>query len=310
MTVVPTTTIADHFVVHGCPNWVDLHTPKIDESKAFYGALLGWSFGRRFSLDPDVNGFDEDGEYWEEVRVTTMARSHGRPTAELVEPRDPFADMTLSSRWSIHLCVIDIAAALRRVEAAGGTVLRSPQDRGSMATVATVLDPNDALICLWQPRDQAGNPFAGKTGSLAWVELETPDLDAAESFYGKVFDWVPDSIETEEAAGAGGPEVTNGSETTKGDADEYRVFTTSVGPVAGAIKPTVEEIPASWCPVFSVDDVVAATDKATDLGGVVMTDPYDVPIGRQSVIVDPGGAVFALVGPRPLSSHPHLRLDW
>ena len=303
MTVVPTTTTADHFVVHGCPNWVDLHTPDVAKAKAFYGALLGWTFGHRFSLDPDVNGFDEDGEYWEEVRVTTMARCHGRPTAEFIAPREPFADMTYSSRWSVHLCVVDITAALRRVEAAGGTVLRSPQDRGSMATVATVLDPNDALVCLWQPRDQAGNPFAGETGSLAWVELETPDLDAAQSFYGKVFDWVPDSIDGDEALESDEPVPGAGD-------DEYRVFTTSVGPVAGAIRPTVEEIPASWCPAFSVDDVVAVTAKATELGGVVMTEPYDVPIGRQSVIVDPGGAVFALVGPRAASSHPHLQLDW
>jgi len=213
--------------------------------------------------------------------------------------------MTLSSRWFTNLCVIDILATLRRVEAAGGTVLRSPHARGSMATVATILDPNDALICLWQPRDQAGNPFAGTAGSLAWIELETPDLDAAQSFYGKVFDWVLDSPD--------GDESDEASEAARGISaadSEYRVFTTSVGPVAGAIKPTVDEIPASWCPAFSVDDVVAATRSATDLGGVVMTDPYDVPIGRQSVIIDPEGAVFALVGPRAEPSHPHLQLDW
>ncbi|MDH3303543.1 MAG: VOC family protein [Acidimicrobiia bacterium] len=305
MTVVPTTTIADHFVVHGCPNWVDLHTPNVEKSKAFYGALLGWSFNSRYSFDPDVGGVDPDGEPWEAVRVTTMARCHDRPTAELVEIQEPFVDMALSSRWCTHLCVIDIVAALRRVEAAGGTVLQSPRERGSMATVATILDPNDALVCLWQPRDEAGNPFAGTSGSLAWIELETPDLDAAQSFYGKVFDWVP---ETPDHADDGGDADSPGGASAAGT--EYRVFTTSVGPVAGAIKPTVDEIPASWCPAFTVDDVIAATRKATDLGGVVMTEPYDVPIGRQSVIVDPEGAVFALVGPRAEPSHPHVLFDW
>ncbi len=305
MTVVPTATIADHFVVHGCPNWVDLHTPNIEKSKAFYSSLLGWSFSSRFSIDPDVNGVDEHGEPWDGVRVSTMALCHDRPTAELIEPEEPFVDMTVSSRWQTHLCVVDVHAALRRVEAAGGTVLRSPQPRGSMATVATILDPNDALISLWQPRDQAGNPFAETSGSLAWIELETPDLDAAQSFYGKVFDWVPDSLDTEADEGpAESIDVAAAVET------EYRVFTTSVGPVAGAIKPTVDEIPASWCPAFSVDDVVAATGRATELGGVVMTDPYDIPIGRQSVIIDPEGAVFALVGPLAAPSHPHLQFDW
>ncbi len=297
MTVVPTTTIADHFVVHGCPNWVDLHTPDVEKSTAFYGALLGWSFSSRYSLDPQINGIDDDGEYWERVNVTAMASCHGRPTAEFVEPDEPFVDMNISSRWSVYLCVVDIAATLKRAEAAGATILRSPQARGSMATVATILDPNDALICLWQPRDQAGNPFAEMAGSLAWVELECPDLDAAQAFYGKVFDWV-----------LGPSDLVSGTESAY--ELEYRVFNTSVGPVAGAIKPTVDEIPASWCPAFSVDDVVAATKNAIDLGGVVMTDPYDAPIGRQSVIVDPQGAVFALVGPHRESTHPHLQFDW
>ncbi len=303
MTVAPTTTIADHFVVHGCPNWVDLHTPDVKESRAFYGALLGWSFSTRYSLDPDVNVVDENGDYWEQVKVTTMARCHGRPTAELVEPEQPFADMTLASRWYTHLCVVDITATLRRVEAAGGTVLRGPRARGSMATVATILDPNDALVCLWQPRDQAGNPFAQTSGSLAWIELESPDLDAAQAFYGTVFDWVPGALPVD-----GADEADAAADTPTPD-NGYRVFNTSVGPVAGAIKPTVEEIPASWCPAFAVDDVLASTRHAIDLGGVVMTDPYDVPIGRQSVILDPQGAVFALVGPR-VPSHPHLQLDW
>ncbi len=314
MTVVPTTTVADHFVVHGCPNWVDLHTPDLEKSKAFYGAVLGWSYSSRFSLDPDMTGIDDEGEPWEGVRVTTLARCQGRPTAELFETTEPFVDVTLSSQWFTHLCVVDIMAALRRVEAAGGTVLRSPRERGSMATVATILDPNDALIGLWQPRDQAGNPFARTSGSLAWIELESPDLDAAQSFYGQVFDWVPAPLAAEPAgdvADAAHADATGtaGSEAATGDG-EYRVFTTSVGPVAGAIKPTVDEIPASWCPLFSVDDVAEATRKATELGAVVMTEPYDVPIGRQSVVIDPEGAVFALVGPRPEPSHPHLQLDW
>lgn len=304
MTVVPTATLADHFVVHGCPNWVDLHTPDAAKSKAFYGSLLGWTFSSRFSLDPELSGLDADGEPWDAVRVTALARCHDRPTAELIEPQEPFADMAVSSRWSTHLCVIDILAALRRVEAAGGTVLRSPRPRGSMATVASVLDPNDALICLWQPRDQAGNPFARRSGSLAWIELETTDLDLAQSFYGKVFDWVPGSLDGVEAG-----DVAPAADASTTDTD-YRVFTTSIGPVAGAMKPAVDEIPASWCPAFSVDDVVAATRRATDLGGVIMTDPYDVPIGRQSVIIDPQGAVFALVGPRAEPSHPHLQFDW
>jgi predicted enzyme related to lactoylglutathione lyase len=55
-----------------------------------------------------------------------------------------------------------------------------------------------------------------------------------------------------------------------------------------------------------VDDVDAMTLSAARLGAVVMTEPYDLPIGRQSVIIDPGGAVFAMLGPRHHARRCHL----
>ena len=283
MNVVSTATSANHFVIHGSPNWIDLHTPDSAASSAFYRTLFGWTFRRRFSLDPDIVTADQRGGLWEQARVTLMAECGGRPVGEIIERDEVFTGFGLPSRWYPHIHVVDLSATLRRVESAGGIVLQSPTDRGSLATVATVMDPGDALISLWQPRDHSGARYSTVPGGLAWFELESPDLDQSRQFYRSVFDWVVD----DDASISG----SNG-------APGYTVFRTSVGPVAGATVSAVDQLPASWCPSFHVLDVDAATREATKVGAVAMTDPYDLPVGRQSVLVDPEGAIFGLVGPR------------
>jgi predicted enzyme related to lactoylglutathione lyase len=52
------------------------------------------------------------------------------------------------------------------------------------------------------------------------------------------------------------------------------------------------ETPAHWGIVFAVDDVSAAATRTRELGGEVLTDPYDAPWVRQTVLRDPQGAVF------------------
>ncbi len=277
MNVVSTATNTNHFVIHGSPNWIDLHTSDAVASRTFYGSLFDWTFRTRFSLDPDIVFADDDGETWEQVRVSLMAECNGRALGELMERDEVFTSLGLPSRWCPHINVVDLQATLRRIEAAGGTVLRSPKPRGSLATVATVMDPGDALISLWQPRDHSGTRYSSNPGRLAWFELETPDLERARHFYRSVFDWVVDDGTSD---------------------DDYTVFSTTVGPVAGAFTSAMDQLPGSWCPAFFVDDVDAWTRKSTELGAVVMTEPYDLPVGRQSVVIDPQGAVFALVGYR------------
>ena len=48
----------------------------------------------------------------------------------------------------------------------------------------------------------------------------------------------------------------------------------------------------------------AATRLAVDAGGVVMTEAVETPRGRQSVVVDPTGAVFGLLGPATQGPRP------
>jgi predicted enzyme related to lactoylglutathione lyase len=145
--------------------------------------------------------------------------------------------------------------------------------------VATILDPSDAVVRLWDQPAGAERPRPDAAGAPAWFELETNDVDGARKFYGELFGW--DAGEVDDPTGS----------------DPYVVFTCEGVPVAGAVWSPLADVPASWCTAFAVDDTDEATRRATEAGGVVLTDPTEMVRGRQSVVVDPTGAVFALLGP-------------
>ncbi len=279
MTIV-SPTASSQFLVHGSPNWVDLETPEVSRSRAFYRDLFGWRFRDRFSIRA-TSGADQPD--WEETQTTSMAVLEGQPSAEIHERDGRFHDMKLPAKWEPFVHVVDLEATLRRVELVGGQVLTGPTERGSMATVATIADPFDAVLSLWQPRDSSGSSNLHSVGSLTWLDLETPDLEGAARFYRSVFDWTV----TEQPVGM----------RADGTFDSYLVFGTALGPVGGAVRSAIADIPASWCPSFSVIDTDVMAHAATRFGGVVMSEPYDLPVGRQAVVVDPDGAVFSLLGP-------------
>jgi predicted enzyme related to lactoylglutathione lyase len=271
---------------HGVPNWIDLHTTRIDEARVFYEALLGWTFRNRFTLTAVPNG--SDGSAGKGIALgsepaTVMALSNDRPIAELVERNGPLDEMAPVSTWFPYVYVDDLTATLELVEPAGGLILNPPAKRGAMANVATILDPNDALLCLWQPLQHAEVASLHQPGSLTWIELETSDVDSAKKFYGELFGWDAGEV------------VLDGHDYQGG---VYTVFTRHGEPVAGAVETAMTGIPASWCPSFAVTDVDAATAVSARNGGVLMAEPVDIPVGRQAIIVDPTGAAFSVLGPK------------
>jgi predicted enzyme related to lactoylglutathione lyase len=51
-----------------------------------------------------------------------------------------------------------------------------------------------------------------------------------------------------------------------------------------------------WSVDFWVDDVDATAGRAAQLGGEVVTPPYDIPVAalRQAILADPQGAAFSV----------------
>jgi predicted enzyme related to lactoylglutathione lyase len=116
-------------------------------------------------------------------------------------------------------------------------------------------------------------------GKIVFEELVTPDLAQAERFYGGLFGWT-----FQESDAAGG---------------RYAEALLDGRPVAGILQRT----PASgaqkqpwWLSYLSVPDVDAASKAAVANGAKTLFEPHSFPDrGREAVLRDPQGAVFALL---------------
>jgi uncharacterized protein len=117
-------------------------------------------------------------------------------------------------------------------------------------------------------------------GVPCWIDLATPDQDAAAEFYGALFGW--SVVEDENAEQTGG----------------YRVATLRDKAIGGVMKLTQEGQPPAWSTYICVEDVDATVAKAKQAGGSVMVEAMDVlDYGRMAYLVDPTGAVLGLWQP-------------
>jgi uncharacterized protein len=116
-------------------------------------------------------------------------------------------------------------------------------------------------------------------GTPSWVDLATPDLPAAVSFYRDLFEWDPDDQ---------GPE-----------AGGYTIFRMGGEPISGAGPVMMEGQPTAWTTYVSVADADAAVAKAKEAGATVFLEPMDVmDVGRMAVFADPTGAAIAVWQPK------------
>jgi len=118
-------------------------------------------------------------------------------------------------------------------------------------------------------------------GTPSWVELSSPDTDAAAAFYGDLMGW--------SATEAGPVEETGG----------YRMFQQGDQRVAGLMGHMQEGQPTVWATYVSVADADDTAAKVKDAGGNVMVEPMDVmDIGRMAFFGDPTGAAFGIWQPK------------
>jgi hypothetical protein len=121
-------------------------------------------------------------------------------------------------------------------------------------------------------------------GTFSWVDLSTPDLEAATAFYEGLLGWSHNDVDT-------------------GDGGIYRMFQLGGKDVAAGSGQREEErsqgVPAHWNNYVTVESADATAERAGRLGGNVMMQPFDVlEAGRMSVIADPAGAVLCVWEPR------------
>ena len=112
-----------------------------DAAKAFYDAVVGWSFG---DAAPEYNGYrminTSDGGFAGGVLpITADMQQHGARPA-----------------WLGYLNVGDVDKTVASVEAAGGKVWMAPTDIPNVGRVALVTDPQAAPFYVMKPIPPAG----------------------------------------------------------------------------------------------------------------------------------------------------------
>ena len=243
----------------GTPNWVDVSSGDLPVTVAFYQALFGW--------DAADQG-EEAGHY-------TMFEIDGKPVAAA----GPKMSDDGPPSWTTYISVTDVDATAAAITANGGTVIVPPMDVMDVGRMACAFDPGGTFFSVWQPKLHIGAVVVNEPNTWCWNELTCRGADELLEFYCAVFGW---TIHKNEGQGF-----------------VYREIMVDGRSVAGCMEMEGDqwpaELPNHWMSYFAVADCDATAARAAELGGTVHVPPFDIPMGRISVLTDPTGAVFSII---------------
>lgn len=243
----------------GTPCWVELGSSDLDAGVPFYEGLFGWNVAESM---PDTGGY-------------RLAMLRDRPVAGL----SPLMSDQQPVAWTTYVSTDAADGVAEKVKANGGQVVAEPMDVMELGRMTVFLDPQGAALGAWQPIQFPGAGIVNEPGAFTWNELLTRDIGAAHAFYPAALGWTADE---QDFLGM-----------------KYTLWKVGDDMVAGGMPMGDEfpaEVPSYWAVYFAVDDTDATAQRATELGGTVMRPPSDIPdVGRFAVLVDPQGAVFAVI---------------
>ena len=246
----------------GAPAWVDLATSDREASWAFYSAVLGWEV-------------EDTGE---QTHHYGLARLGGSVVAGIWQPpeeqRGPVA-------WVTYLATPDAKATAAAIEENGGRLIFPPIEVPFQGWMALAADPTGGVFGIWQALGRVGYERANEPGTVVWNELLTRDTAAARDFYGKVFGLTFTAL----------PGVDIDYTTIDGEGPGN-----TCGGLGGLGDDVPPQVPAHWMTYFAVADADTTAAKITELGGTVLSGPYDSQFGRMAVVEDPQGGRFSLIG--------------
>lgn len=152
--------------------WVNLLTPDVEDAKAFYAAVLGWTYG------------EIPGMGWSIL-------AGGGAVGGLFDVKGPPAS---TPQLGVMVKVESVDATVARIRNAGGRAM-DPFDIGPNGRMAVCHDPNGAQIDLWQPLGKPGMEVDSRTpGAPTWFENEATDPARAAQFYADVFGWSTEAM--------------------------------------------------------------------------------------------------------------------
>lgn len=250
---------------HGTPCWVDVTSPDLDGTVAFYKGLFGWQ--------AHVAPQSEAGGY-------TMFTLKDKSVAGGSPPQQ---EGTTASYWTTYLASDDVDDTAAKIRDAGGTTFMDPFDVFDSGRMTVAQDPTGATFGVWQAKEHIGAQLANEPGTQLWNQVHTPDPARATEFYVAVFGYEVDEIDM-------------------GGRQPFRVIKVG-GRGIGGIREPVGGEPPHWSVTFAVADADETAARAKELGGSVLMEPFDLPeIGRLAVLHDSADAVFQVMksaGPPP-----------
>ena len=241
--------------------WFELVTQDARAAQAFYREVLGWK----------VQRFPSGGGTYEMVYARdTMIGGYTAPR-RAGEP----------SRWLSCVSVEDVDRTLADAEALGARVVEPAMDVPGLGRRAAFLDPFGVELVLF--RNVMGDPpdvDAVREGRWLWNELHVPDVAASLDFYGRVLGY------QHRAFGAG-------------QGEPYTILSRDGVDRGGVTSAGCRMVPAHWLPYVHVQDVDGAVDRTRRAGGQVRMLESIPGVGRIAIVAEPGGALLALLSPRP-----------
>ncbi len=250
--------------------WYELMTSDPEAAGDFYRRVIGWS------LTP----------YEGSAGAYTLLGAGEASVGGIMKIPAEACHAGAGPAWTGYVHVGDVDGTAKRIEEAGGTVLRAPDDIATVGRFAVVADPGGAVFQLLAPApSEGGDPPLAEPwapGTIGWRELYSgAGQDAAFAFYSSLFGW--ETIE----------------ELDMGPMGKYRIFGKD-GVQAGGMMDKPPHVPRStWTFYVCVDGIDAATSRIREAGGTIAMGPHEVPGGNWIVhAVDPQGAAFAATSSR------------
>ncbi len=128
--------------------------------------------------------------------------------------------------------------------------------------------------------------FGYNHGDFGWNELATEKPQAAVNFYTEIFGWKTEEMEM----------PSQGEESTS----TYTILINGEEKIGGILakNPQNAASPTAWMPYLTVNNVDETAQQVFDLGGKILTPPFDMPVEngpRIAIIQDPAGATLGVI---------------
>jgi uncharacterized protein len=245
--------------------FAELVSPAATAARQFYGDLFGWT-------TEEIPG--PTHPYW-------LLQIEGNVVAGLRPiPRG-------RQRWIPYVAVDRLDDIVAQAERLGGRPGDAPFEVSGVARMATIVDPHERVVGLWEANGRTGADRQELPGSMWWVEMLAHDLTGTTHFYSSLFGW--------KASARTVGHLTN----------DYIVYSIGNESVGGAIKIQQNwgRVPERWQVIFAVADLDRIIDQTHGLGGSDELAPIEIPdVGRSAGLRDDRGGLFFAMQPASASA--------